>query len=307
MSASRISVKPVAAGVIALLLIALSLPVWSATSYVVPRGASMEPRVSGGDLAVVRAQTAYRVGDVAAYRNTALHRVVVHRIVAIDGDVYTFKGDANDFVDPQQVTRSQIVGRLSLSLPLLGSVLLWLSSPLNALLLLALLALLVHDRARLLASLRRTPAVPAVASLEASAGGFEVDDDRLIPIRDMSFPHELAVADVVRPDSLIRLAERYDRPVMHDEDNGVLFVVESSMLFRCQLEQAAVAATPLAVVRDLAPEAPADLYEREWPLEDLLVPQDERERRHNWPRRRDYGGRRKPSPYGRDWSYAAGK
>jgi hypothetical protein len=33
----------------------------------------------------------------------------------------------------------------------------------------------------------------------------------------------------------------------------------------------------------------------------------ERERRHNWPRRRDYGGRRKPSPHGRDWAYASGK
>jgi signal peptidase I len=354
MSASRISAKHVAAGLIALLLIALSIPLLpvGSTSYVVPRGASMEPRVSGGDLAVVRAETAYRVGDVAAYRNTALHRVVVHRIVAIDGDVYTFKGDANDFVDPQQVTRGQIVGRLSVSLPLLGSVLLWLSSPLNALLLLALLALLVRDRVGLLASLRRTPAAPATATAPAGEqpSGFDVDDDRLIPIRDMSFPHELAVADVVRPESLLRLAERYDRPVLHDEENGVLFVVESSMLFRCELAQAAVAAAPLAVVRDLAPEAPQTLEDwdatAEWPLEDVepleepleeplpepvvevpiemrlpsalpapdilpmpaaYEPRHERERRHNWPRRRDYGGRRKPSPYGRDWSYAAGK
>ena len=308
MALRRISSK---AGLAVLALVlclgGLLLIAGSSASYVVPRGASMEPRVSGGDLAVVRAQSAYLVGDIAAYRNTALHRVVVHRIVAIDGDVYTFRGDANDFVDPQQVTRSQIVGRLSVSLPLLGSVLLWLSSPLNALLLLALLALLFRDRDRLLASLRRTTAAPPAAPADVPASGFDVDDDRLIPIRDMSFPHELAVADVVRPDSLIKLADRYDRPVLYDEENGVLFVVESSMLFRCQLEAPVTAAAPLAVVRELAPEAPLEAAPEALPEPTHYEPRHEREARHNWPRRRDYGGRRKPSPYGRDWSYAAGK
>jgi signal peptidase I len=314
------------AAVSCLVLIVLSIPLWlgGSTSYVVPRGASMEPRVSGGDLAVVRSASSYRVGDVAAYRNDALHRVVVHRIVAIEGDAYTFKGDANDFVDPQQVTRSQIVGRLSVSLPLLGSLLLWLSSPFNALLLLALVALLVRDRSRLLAPLRRPAAADAAAP--AAAAAFDLDDDRVIAIRDMSFPHELAVADVVRPESLVRLAERYDRPVLHDEETGVLFVVESSKLFRCQLETPAEAAAPLAVVRDLVPETPptaepaptvlpgptflpsaAPPVPAARPVTAAYEPRHERERRHNWPRRRDYGGRRKPSPHGRDWAYATGK
>jgi signal peptidase len=307
-----------AAGTIAvLLLVGLSLPLWSSMSYVVPRGASMEPRVTGGDLAIVRAKSTYRVGDVAAYRNTSLHRVVVHRIVGVDAaGLYTFKGDANDFVDPQQVSGEQIIGRLALSLPLLGGLLLWLSSPVNAVLLLAFVGLLVFDRERLLGAIRRpagAPTAPATPATPATRG-LEVDDDRLVPIRDMSFPHELAVADVVRPDSLLRLAERYDRPVLHDEDNGVLYVVESSMLFRCQLEQPVAAAAPLAVVRDLLPEAPAVPAPAVLaPAADVLPvvpaygPRHERELLHNWPRRRDYGGRRKPSPHGRDWAYATGK
>jgi signal peptidase I len=308
-----------------MVLIVLSVPLWpgvfgGSTSYVVPRGASMEPRVSGGDLAIVRSKRTYRVGDVAAYRNTTLHRVVVHRIVAVDGGFYTFKGDANSFVDPQQVERGQIVGRLSLSLPVLGSVLLWLASPINALLLLVLLALLVRDRAELIRLARNVPATampePLVeAAPVAEARAVLVDSDRVVEIRDMSFPHELAVAEVLWPESMLALAERYDRPVLHDATVGELFVVESSMLFRCVLEPAATAGVPLTLVRDID-TAPTAAVTR--PALDVLPPvadpspatrepRAEREQRHNWPRRRDYGGRRKPSPHGRDWSYGVGK
>jgi signal peptidase len=307
-----------------LLLLALSLPLWpgvfgGSTSYVVPRGASMEPRVSGGDLAIVRSKRTYRVGDVAAYRNTTLHRVVVHRIVAVDGVFYTFKGDANSFVDPQQVGRAEIVGRLSLSIPLLGSVLLWLASPINALLLLVLVGLLVRDRAGLIALARNGPAkavpeLPSASIPVAEPRSVPVDSDRVVEIRDMSFPHELAVAEVLWPESMVALAERYDRPVLHDATAGELFVVESSMLFRCVLEPTATASVPLTVVRDIdtAPTAAVTRPARVLPplaepAPAARGPRTEREQRHNWPRRRDYGGRRKPSPHGRDWSYAVGK
>ena len=42
----------------------------------------------------------YKVGDIVAYRSTMLHIVVLHRIIAVKGDRYVFKGDNNDFVDP---------------------------------------------------------------------------------------------------------------------------------------------------------------------------------------------------------------
>src|SRR5438067_701392 len=126
MTSQRTLAKTAALVSIGTFLLVVSLPLWSSISYVVPRGTSMEPRVSNGDLAIVHAKGTYRVGDIAAYRNTALHRVVVHRIVAIDSGIYTFKGDANSFVDPQQVRKNEIVGALSVSLPLLGSILLWL-------------------------------------------------------------------------------------------------------------------------------------------------------------------------------------
>jgi hypothetical protein len=295
----------------------------------------MEPKVSDGDWAFVRSRDDYNVGDVVAYRNAAVNRVVIHRIVGINNGIFTFKGDANAFTDPQAVRRSQIVGRLSFSVPLLGGMLLWLTTPINAILLVLLGGLLVHDRERLLAVVRPR-IVPARADLPVA--GPPVDalaelldaTDRVVPIRDMSFPHELAVADVVRPESVLRLADRYDRPVLYDEVNRELYVVESNMLFRCVLEAPAAAAAPgLAVVRDLVPEpvatAPADAEPLPSPAELVVAPEpppaptpiaaaarnirpaENRPQRHRWRDGRQYGGRRRPSPQGRDWVYATGK
>jgi signal peptidase I len=326
------SARKLAAAIGCAVLLGLSVPLWPSAlggsmSYVVPRGVSMEPGLSDGDLAVVREQSAYRVGDIAAYRNTALERVVVHRIVAVNGGVYTFRGDANTFQDPQGVRHDQIVGRLSASVPWIGGLLLWLTSPVNALLLLALGTLIWRDRARLRSDLRLAPAPVAVAMPAAAAATAAtalrqqlLDDERVLPIRDMSFPHELAVAELVRPESLLHLADRYDRPVLHDESSGVLFVVEPSMLYRCVLEEPAVAAAPLAVVRALTPaaassapapasasvaaaavsaaaEPPAAPPERR-PATRTVTPAQDRPARHNWPQARGV-----PTPQGRDWHY----
>ncbi|MGH9070435.1 MAG: S24/S26 family peptidase, partial [Acidimicrobiales bacterium] len=57
---------------------------------------------------------------------------VMHRIVAIEGDHYVFKGDNNDFRDSYHPTARQIVGAEWLHLPGWGNVLLELRSPLAA-------------------------------------------------------------------------------------------------------------------------------------------------------------------------------
>jgi signal peptidase I len=92
-------------------------------SYVVTSGISMQPLFHAGDLAVVRAADDYQVGDVVAYRSRYLHTIVLHRIVAREGDRYLFKGDNNDFVDPEQPMRSQLVGTLWLRVPHAGTIL----------------------------------------------------------------------------------------------------------------------------------------------------------------------------------------
>ena len=102
------------------------------TSYAVTFGVSMEPHFHHGDLVVLRRRSSYRVGDVVAYHSHDLHRNVLHRIIAIRNGHYTFKGDNNDFIDPERPTVADLVGSEWLHIPVAGNWLASLHSPLNA-------------------------------------------------------------------------------------------------------------------------------------------------------------------------------
>ena len=80
-------------------------------NYVVTDGISMLPHIRADGLVIVRAEPSYHVGEVVAYHNLQLRRVVLHRIVAIHGDRYVFKGDNNNFTDMYQPTAKQLVGK----------------------------------------------------------------------------------------------------------------------------------------------------------------------------------------------------
>src|SRR5512133_1249948 len=136
-------------GLISAALVVLAVAAWlvlaptqigGETSYVTTSGISMAPRFHTGDLAVVRPAKHYKVGDIVAYRSTMLHTVVLHRIVAVKGDRYVFKGDNNNFVDPTRPARGDLVGRLSLRVAHGGRVLAWLHTPFMAALLMGGLA-----------------------------------------------------------------------------------------------------------------------------------------------------------------------
>jgi len=87
------------------------------TGYVTTEGASMQPRFHTGDLALVRVADSYRVGDVVAYRSRLFETVVLHRIVAVDGDRYVTQGDNNPWLDPERPTSGDIVGKLAVRVP----------------------------------------------------------------------------------------------------------------------------------------------------------------------------------------------
>jgi signal peptidase I len=99
------------------------------TTYVVTDGISMEPRFHAGDLALVRGQGSYRVGEIVAYHSRVLDTVVLHRIVARAGARYVFKGDNNNFLDPEHPAASQLIGSLWLHVPGVGGRLESLRSP----------------------------------------------------------------------------------------------------------------------------------------------------------------------------------
>ncbi|MBV8219813.1 MAG: signal peptidase I [Solirubrobacterales bacterium] len=113
------------------------------TRYVVTSGVSMEPRFHTGDLAIVRPASTYKVGEIVAYHSTLLHVTVLHRIIAIRNDRYAFKGDNNNFIDPVQPTRSELLGKLWLHVPHGGLLLKAIHTPVFAAGLCALLGFLV--------------------------------------------------------------------------------------------------------------------------------------------------------------------
>ncbi|MGZ4199740.1 MAG: signal peptidase I [Thermoleophilia bacterium] len=102
------------------------------TGYVITKGSSMQPLIQQGDLVVLRRHSSYQVGDVVGYHNSALHHVVLHRIIAVNGDKLTMKGDNNNFVDSQHPAMSDVVGEKWFRLPRVGSAMIWIQKPTNA-------------------------------------------------------------------------------------------------------------------------------------------------------------------------------
>jgi signal peptidase I len=112
------------------------------TALAVIVGSSMRPMLERGDLAIVRQAASYEVGDVVLYHSNTLHRHVMHRIVRRNGDRFMVRGDANSFADPDQPTRSDIIGRYWFAVPRGGSIVDWLQQPLHAAILVFLVSLI---------------------------------------------------------------------------------------------------------------------------------------------------------------------
>ena len=118
-------------------------PLGGPVSYVVTDGISMRPRLTEGDLVVVREAEEYRVGDVVAYDSRLLQRIVLHRIVGTEGDRYLFQGDNNDFIDQDRPTQDDFLGKEWVVLPGVGKALSWVGDPMNAAILAGLVTLLI--------------------------------------------------------------------------------------------------------------------------------------------------------------------
>lgn len=79
---------------------------------------SMEPTYSTGDLIFVKAQERYGLGDIVVYQSGSM--LVVHRIVEMDGETVTTRGDANN-ADDSAVAISAIKGRVIGHVPYVGT------------------------------------------------------------------------------------------------------------------------------------------------------------------------------------------
>ena len=124
------------------------LPMLGPTTLVV-RGPSMAPAIPIGALLVTTPveAAALAVGDVVSIRVGPELVVFTHRIVRVvprQGEIWIeTKGDANDTSDPALIPASSVVGRVSLTVPLLGYLVALLASLSGVLLLIGLVGVLL--------------------------------------------------------------------------------------------------------------------------------------------------------------------
>lgn len=106
---------------------------------------SMEPTFSKGSLLIVKETKDVRQGDIIVYQSGS--ELIVHRVVKVDQNQITTQGDANNIADPT-FDRSQIKGTVILWIPVLGSVVNTLKTPVGIILILLCAFLLVEGSFR---------------------------------------------------------------------------------------------------------------------------------------------------------------
>ena len=79
---------------------------------------SMEPELSKGDLIIVKESGSYGAGDVVVYQENNI--LIVHRIISVEEDQITTKGDANPVAD-EPVKASAVRGEVVASIPFVGT------------------------------------------------------------------------------------------------------------------------------------------------------------------------------------------
>ena len=93
--------------------------------YVLVSGTSMEPTLDGGDLVVLRQQSAYSPGDIVAFRvpegDASAGRIVIHRVVSDSpDDGLTTQGDNMDIRDPWRPSQNDVLGKMWFRVPYFG-------------------------------------------------------------------------------------------------------------------------------------------------------------------------------------------
>lgn len=96
---------------------------------------SMEPTLSTGDLIVVKEQPEYAINDVVVFQDNS--GLVVHRIIAINGEYVVTQGDANNVADTP-VSIESLKGVMVAAIPYMGTFANILKTPVGTVALIAL-------------------------------------------------------------------------------------------------------------------------------------------------------------------------
>ena len=107
-------------------LVGNQLPMPFGYGWAVVLSGSMEPAMQVGDLIIVSENRPYTVGDTVVYQDGSM--LVVHRVTAIDGDMVTTKGDANNTAD-QPINANAVKGTVIAVVPKVGTLVNFIKTP----------------------------------------------------------------------------------------------------------------------------------------------------------------------------------
>lgn len=97
--------------------------------YIIKSG-SMEPEIKVLDAVITKNTDDINLGDIIAVNNS--NNIIVHRVVGIDTQngetIYTTKGDNNNTIDEGHIGKSNIEGKLVLTIPKIGKAIVFLKS-----------------------------------------------------------------------------------------------------------------------------------------------------------------------------------
>ena len=88
---------------------------------------SMEPAIPVGSIVITKEKSSYEIEDIISFQEEGA--IITHRIISIDRERYITKCDANNVADTEEVQQKQILGKVILTIPLLGYLVMWLMSP----------------------------------------------------------------------------------------------------------------------------------------------------------------------------------
>ena len=116
---------------------------------------SMSPSISTGSLIFVKSESDYNVGDVITRKTNDQKIPVTHRIISKEKEegnekiIFHTKGDANDSPDMQEVFQSNIIGKVFLSVPLIGYPVNYAKTPTGLILIIIIPAvIIIYDEAQ---------------------------------------------------------------------------------------------------------------------------------------------------------------
>lgn len=93
---------------------------------------SMSPTIKPGSLIIIKEYTSNqaKVGDIVTFQGEKTDSIITHRIVEEknNGEYYVTQGDANNTVDSFKVTEDMIVGKVIVTIPFLGSIMLFIQN-----------------------------------------------------------------------------------------------------------------------------------------------------------------------------------